>query len=149
MEQDEQPGENYCGIEDGVRTAGTETLSAGVLELWTGVLSAARYEGRGDRSCSTLFGLEKCPLKTGRHLSKFFSRFASSFSTKKQTNCRPTSVAVPWLSRSVAGGHGRSLLSPRSHPDKSMCVLWKTNCHRGSCVTRFCGLCMSVSFHLN
>ena len=58
MEHDEQPGENYCGIKDGVRTAGTETLSAGVLELWTGFLSAARFDGRSDRSYSTLFGLE-------------------------------------------------------------------------------------------
>jgi hypothetical protein len=38
MEQGEQRGENYCGIERGVRTAGREILSAGVLELWTGVL---------------------------------------------------------------------------------------------------------------
>jgi hypothetical protein len=32
-EQDEQPGENYCGIVTGVRTAGTEILSGGVLEI--------------------------------------------------------------------------------------------------------------------
>ena len=68
--------------------------------------------------------------------------------TNKQ-NCRPTSVAVTWLSRSVAGTHGRSLLSPRTHPDKSMCVLWNTNCHRGTCDTRFCGLFRTVSFQLN
>lgn len=58
VEQDEQPGENFCGIEDGVRTAGTETLSTGLLELWTGILSAAWFDGRSDRSYSTLFGLE-------------------------------------------------------------------------------------------
>ena len=38
MEQVEQRGENYCGIETGVRTAGREILSASVPELWTGVL---------------------------------------------------------------------------------------------------------------
>lgn len=58
VEQDEQPGENYCGIEDGLRTAGTETLSVGVLELWTGILSAACFHGLSDWSYSTLFGLE-------------------------------------------------------------------------------------------
>jgi hypothetical protein len=39
MEQDEEPGENYFEIETGVLTAGTEILSGGVLELWTGVLT--------------------------------------------------------------------------------------------------------------
>ena len=38
MEQDEQREENYCGIETGVRIAGREILSAGLLELWTVVL---------------------------------------------------------------------------------------------------------------
>ena len=38
MEQNERPGEYYCGIETSVWTAGTGLLSAGVLELWTGVL---------------------------------------------------------------------------------------------------------------
>jgi hypothetical protein len=38
MEQDEQQGENYCGIEASIWTAGRETLSAGIFELWTGVL---------------------------------------------------------------------------------------------------------------
>jgi len=33
MEQDEQTGENYCGIDTGVRTADREIMSAGVLEF--------------------------------------------------------------------------------------------------------------------
>jgi hypothetical protein len=38
MEQGEEPGENYSGIEIDVQTAGREILSGGVPELWTGVL---------------------------------------------------------------------------------------------------------------
>ena len=38
IEQDEQTGENYCGIDIGVRTADREIMSAGVLEMWTRIL---------------------------------------------------------------------------------------------------------------
>jgi hypothetical protein len=38
MEQDEKRGDNYCGIDTGVRTADREIISAFVLEMWTRVL---------------------------------------------------------------------------------------------------------------
>ena len=79
LEQNEQRGENYCGIETGIRTVGREILSAGVLELWTGVLMfpCEVVLTQIPRHCWNTEFCEQCDPATELFLSAF-AKFAKS-----------------------------------------------------------------------